>query len=247
MPTLFISDLHLSPERPEMLERFRTLLAGPARRVDALYILGDMFEQFWVGCDDPTPPNPEFIRLLSGLSSTGVRLYIQRGNRDLLIDQRFAELTGARLLPDLAVIKLYGNKVMITHGDLLCLRDLKYQLYRRLVMLRLSQALFRRLPCNLRLRIAHGLRPAMQKSAQQKPEYIMDVEQSTIEHLLRTSDVTEIIHGHTHRPGIFNFELDGKPARRVVLGDWYGDGKILVCDGNDRRLLAVGEYLETAH
>lgn len=243
MDTLFISDLHLSPIRPEMLNRFRQLLRGPARQARALYILGDLFEEFWAGVDDLTPPNPDIVSELADFTRAGHRLYIQRGNRDLLLNRKFGELTGAQMLPDLAVTELDGKRVLLMHGDLLCTRDVKYQNYRRVVNHPLVRGLFNLLPHRLRIGIAHGLRPSLQKSTARKSGYALDVDQFTVEQMLRTHAATELIHGHTHLPGIFEFDLEGRPARRVVLGDWYKDGKILICNGDRRTLLPVAEYV----
>jgi UDP-2,3-diacylglucosamine hydrolase len=52
MTTLFISDLHLDAERPEITNQLMNFLKGEAVNADALYILGDLFES-WVGDDDP--------------------------------------------------------------------------------------------------------------------------------------------------------------------------------------------------
>lgn len=243
MDTLFISDLHLSPARPEMLDRFQQLLRGRARQARALYILGDLFEEFWAGIDDHTPPNPEIVAELADFTRAGHRLYIQRGNRDLLLNRTFGELTGAEMLPDVAVAELDGQRVLLMHGDLLCTRDIKYQNYRRIVNNPLVRGLFSALPHRLRIGIAHGLRGSLKKSTLRKTVYTLDVEPATVQHFLRTHAVTELIHGHTHHPGIFEFELEGRPVRRIVLGDWYTDGKILVCNGGQRTLVPVSEFV----
>ncbi len=244
LDTLFIADLHLSPARPDKLALFKQLLRGPARQSSALYILGDLFEEFWVGPDDCTPPNPEIIEELAAFSRSGSRLFIQQGNRDLLIDSRFAELTGCVVLPEQAVIQVNGKQVLVMHGDLLCTLDWKYQYYRRLVMNPVIRMLFKKLPCPARLALAHGLRPAMQRSTRRKPAYIVDVEQQTVETVMRQTKVVELIHGHTHRPGIHEFSLDNKLAHRTVLGDWYEDAKILVWNDRGSKLLPVSEYLQ---
>lgn len=244
--TLFISDLHLSPERPDKLEIFRRFLRGPALDAAAVYILGDLFEEFWVGNDDHTPPNTEIVDELRRCTAAGARIYFIRGNRELMLTPFFESLTGCRILPDQTVIELDGKKVLLMHGDRLCSRDRKYQIYRRIVENRPARALFLSLPYRARTGIAHGLRPFMRRSTDKKPEAIIDADQGTIERTMLAHGVDELIHGHTHRPGIHKFELGDRPARRIVLGDWYKKDSVLVCQGPRRDLVAAVDWLAAA-
>jgi len=244
METLFISDLHLSTTRPDKLALFMQLLRGPARKAEALYILGDLFEEFWVGIDDMTPPNPAIVRELTEFTRSGTRLFIQKGNRELLLDRKFGELTGAVILPDRAIINLGGERVLLMHGDLLCTRDWKYLIWRHLITLSLIRKVFGWLSYRNRIMLAHGLRPVLKRSAMRKPAAIMDVHQDTVERILQSCNVTTLIHGHTHRPGLHQFNLAGSMISRLVLGDWYEEARILVCNGAERKLIPVSEYMQ---
>lgn len=241
--TLFISDLHLSPERPDKLALFRQFLQGPALEVTAVYILGDLFEQFWVGNDDRTPPNPAIVAALRDCTDRGGKLFFMRGNRELMLDRGFEDLTGCRLLPDQTVIDLDGEKVLLMHGDLLCSGDIRYQRYRRFMESTLTKRLFPALPYAVRVRLAHGLRPWMHRSKQQKPAMIVNADQATIEQFMQHHAVSRLIHGHTHRPGRHEFPLDGNPAERIVLGDWYEDDSVLVYRDGEYRLMAASDLV----
>lgn len=243
-PTLFISDLHLSPERPDKLEAFYRLLRGPARNAAALYILGDLFEQFWVGNDDRTPPNAEITTALREYSGCGVPVYFIRGNRELMLDRGFESLAGCRLLPDETVIELGGEAVLLMHGDLLCSGDTRYQRYRRFMEAALTKRLFRALPYPVRIRLSHGLRPWMRRATRRKPDAIIDADQAAVERFMRDHGVTRLIHGHTHRPGRHRFELNGEEAERIVLGDWYERDSVLEYRDGKYRLLGVEELLQ---
>jgi UDP-2,3-diacylglucosamine hydrolase len=242
--TLFISDLHLSLKRPEKLDDFKQLLRGPARNTNAVYILGDLFEEFWVGIDDSTPPNKEIVNELQDFTRNGPPLYILKGNRELLLDEIFYSMTGAIKLSDRTVIILNGKRVLLMHGDLLCTRDYKYQRFRQFMVNPVIKAIIKILPYSLRIWLSHGLRPAMNRSVMEKSEKIMDVEQPEVELTMHKNDVTELIHGHTHRPGMHKFEIAGVVNQRIVLGDWYSESQILVCKEDTRRLVPVREYLQ---
>lgn len=243
METLFISDLHLGNARPDKLELFRQLLRGPARAASALYILGDLFDQFWLGNDDNTAANPDILAELHEFSRTGVALYFIRGNRELVLDQHFATLSGCTLLPDQAVIEVAGKKILIMHGDLLCTDDRKYQAFRRFAENPLIKKLFVGLPLKVRVLLTRRLGQIMYRSKLQKSEVIMDVNQATVVRSMLTNQVTELVHGHTHRAGIHQFDLNGQAARRIVLGDWYDNCEILVCTDEQRELMPVQQYL----
>jgi UDP-2,3-diacylglucosamine hydrolase len=239
---LFISDLHLAGERPAQLALFHRLMEGPARRAGAVYILGDLFEHFWAGNDDRTPPAGEILSTLRALTDSGVPCHFIRGNRELMVDAGFGALTGCRLLPDPSVIEVHGRPALIMHGDRLCTRDRSYQAFRATMEWPPVKRLFLALPAKARLGLAHGLRPAFRKHVEYKAPAIIDVDPGAVADAMRAHGVTELIHGHTHRPGEHRFDLDGRPARRFVLGDWYGDPLMLVCRADEARLVRVEDY-----
>lgn len=242
MTTLVVSDLHLGAERPEKLDCFRAFCARARREADTLYILGDLFE-VWVGDDDDTSPHPTVLDELARLSEAGVTLGVARGNRDFLLGDRFAQTTGARLLADYERIELNGRAALLTHGDLLCTDDVKYQRFRSVVRNRAIQKTFLTAPLAWRKRIAHRTQRGTRASTARKAPAIMDVVSGSVESVMRAQDVRLLIHGHTHRPAVHDFTLDGVPARRIVLGDWYEQENVLVCDDAGERLVELSDYL----
>lgn len=230
MATLFISDLHLSADRPEITGLFIDFLNSRASRAEALYILGDLFE-VWLGDDMILPEYRAAIDAMAELS-TQVPLYVMYGNRDFLMREEFCRQSGATLLPDPTIIDLYGTPTVLLHGDTLCTDDLPYQEFRRMVRdPKWQEALLAKLP-EERLALARQYRETSKLETGNKDEAIMDVNAEAVTQMLRGQNVLQMIHGHTHRPAIHDTELDGQPARRIVLGDWYEQGSVLVCDEN---------------
>jgi UDP-2,3-diacylglucosamine hydrolase len=227
VPSLFISDLHLTDERPEANERFIELLEGKARGADALYILGDFFE-YWVGDDDLEDPfNAVVAGLLGELSRRGVPVYLMHGNRDFLIGERFCAATGAKLLADPSVHEIQGVRTLLMHGDTLCTDDLEYQNWRRTARSEAWQRDFLAKPLAERRRAIVGMRQKSKEVVQAKPADIMDVNDAAVAQALRAHAVTRLVHGHTHRPGRHALTIDGRRAERWVLPDWYGRGGYL--------------------
>lgn len=224
--TLFVSDLHLDAGRPRATAAFRDFLAGDARGASHLYILGDLFE-FWIGDDDDQPLAREVTAALADYSRAGNACSVMRGNRDFLLGPRFADMTGARLLADPSVVDIGGEPVLLTHGDLLCTDDQAYQRYRKRVNDPRLQRLFRALPRSWRRAAGAEGRRRSRGYATGRPAAYMDVNAAAVAAAMRQAGVRRLVHGHTHRPAIHGFELDGQPAIRAVLGDWYEQGSVL--------------------
>jgi len=224
--TLFVSDLHLDAAHPGIERQFEAFLEGEARTAAALYILGDLFEA-WLGDDDPDPAARATVRALRALSDAGVSVYVMHGNRDFLIGERFCRETGASLLADGTVVELYGERVLLMHGDALCTDDVSYQRLRRIVRNPLVRGVFRILTLNQRRALAAKLRTGSRAHVGKTAPEIMDVNAAAVAQAFREAGVRTLVHGHTHRPAIHPLEIDGAPARRIVLGDWYTQGSVL--------------------
>lgn len=223
-PILFISDLHLDPSRPAITKLFLRFLREQRNQAEALYILGDLFEA-WIG-DDAVGPDEPVLATLRAFSEQ-VPTYFMHGNRDFLIGERFAELTGITLLADPTVVDLYGVPTLLMHGDSLCTDDVQYQQFRQMVRNPQWQAFFLAKTIPERLEMARMARSESGARNQQIDDYLMDVNQQAVEAEMQRHGITRLIHGHTHRPAVHHFELDGRTHTRVVLGDWYDQGSVL--------------------
>ncbi|MFT4179667.1 MAG: UDP-2,3-diacylglucosamine diphosphatase [Thermomonas sp.] len=237
MTTLFVSDLHLDPERPEITELFGRFLDGEARDADALYILGDLFEA-WVGDDDPSEAGSFVASKLRALADAGVPSYFIRGNRDFLLGHDYARSAGMTLLPDPAVVMLYGKPTLILHGDLLCMDDAAYQQFRAQTRDPQWQVQFLSQPLAARLAFAAQARAASKARygelvAKGMAETIGDVAPASVREWFRRYGIHQMIHGHTHRPAIHD---EGDGNTRIVLGDWYEQGSVLRVDASGMKL-----------
>jgi len=231
MTTLFISDLHLDPERPAITELFGRFVDEEARRADALYILGDLFEA-WVGDDDPSEAGAFVAAKLRALRDAGVPVRFIRGNRDFLLGEDYARRAGMEILPDPAVVPLYGRPVLLMHGDLLCTDDTAYQQFRAQTRDPRWQAQFLAQPLAARLAFAQQARAASQaRQSDLQRHGTMETEAlkapATVEATLARYGTVTLVHGHTHRPAVHALDVAGRACRRIVLGDWYEQGSVL--------------------
>jgi UDP-2,3-diacylglucosamine hydrolase len=227
--TLFIADLHLSPRRPRIGERFAHFLRETVEGARALYILGDLFES-WAGDDDLDDPFNAHIARLLGEAAQRLPIFLMHGNRDFLIGARFAYSTGIHLLPDPSVREVEGKPTLLMHGDTLCTDDHDYQEFRAMVRDPRWQAEFLAQPLSRRKAQIEALRARSEKEKAGKPPAIMDVNAAAVTNALREHGVKRLIHGHTHRPGHHTHEVDGRLCERWVLPDWYEAGGYLRCN-----------------
>ncbi len=239
--SLFISDLHLSEERPSANEAFFAFIEDKAAKAESLYILGDLFE-YWIGDDALGEPfNSLVAGFLANLSAGGVRVFFMPGNRDFLVGADFCKATGARLLADPAKLDIAGTPTALLHGDTLCTDDHDYQAWRRTARSSQWQREFLAKPLGERHELTSGLRRKSREVIQAKPAEIMDVNAAAVEEAFSAQGVTRLVHGHTHRPGRHAHQVAGRRCERWVLPDWYGPGGYLeIVRGRAPRLVHFG-------
>ena len=244
MNALFISDLHLTPERPAIARAFLCFMHKQAPAARALYILGDFFE-YWLGDDAMESFHHEIAKSLRTYVDNGHHLFFMAGNRDFAIDKRFLKRTGARWLADPCTIELNGEQVLLSHGDLLCTDDIQYQKYRRRIRNPMVLWLLRQSPLSCRKKLADKIRSNSQKAKTGKSMNIMDVNVHAVAAMMEQYQVKTLIHGHTHRPAIHSVALKTGTGQRIVLGDWDRLGWVL--SANDELKLESFNIPEAEH
>ncbi len=236
MTAWFASDLHLDPSTPDIAGRFLRFLAGPVRGAQALFLLGDLFEA-WIGDDDPEPAHRDVIAALAATAADGTRVFVMRGNRDFMLGPRFCAESGATLLEDPSLVTVFGERVLLTHGDGLCTDDGAYQRLRALVNDPGLREAFARLPIEARRRLAVEARAGSREHLAEASAYITDVNAAAVGRVFSDAGVTLMIHGHTHRPGVHNLAAGGADRMRVVLGAWHDEAHVVRWDGAGWHLL----------
>lgn len=223
---LFISDLHLSPQRPKIIQLFERFIDEIAMQADVLYILGDFLE-YWIGDDDKVEELETAFSALNRLSSAGKDVYFMHGNRDFLVGKELAHKCNFQLVADPLLVHIQEQPVLLMHGDTLCTDDVDYQRFRQMVRNPEWQQEFLKKSLEERDQIAQSLRTQSKEAISGKADDIMDVNQETVINTMKEHSVNILIHGHTHRPDFHDIDLDGQHAQRIVLGDWYSQGSYL--------------------
>jgi UDP-2,3-diacylglucosamine hydrolase len=229
MHSLFISDLHLHESRPQVTRAFFHFLHTQAIHAEALYILGDFFDA-WIGDDDDSELLQDVADGLHKLNELGVAIYFMHGNRDFLLGEAYAAKAGMELIPDGIIIDLYGTPTLLMHGDSLCTDDVEYQQFRAMVRSPQWQQQILAQPLAARRTLAAQMREKSQSMNSLKAEDILDVSPAEVIAQMEAAGVTRMIHGHTHRPARHPLVIDGKPAERIVLGDWHNSGWCIKAD-----------------
>ena len=227
---VLISDLHLSPQEPALVQAFLALLddclALPALK--RLFILGDWFE-VWLGdatylsllkekrSEDEQIAHwlTPLIAKLKQLRINGCEILVMHGNRDFLLGQPFCNLFGGELISEPYTLPVGQQNYRLEHGDALCTDDKKYQFFRKIMRNRLTQWYLLNKSLEKRLAIADNMRKKSQQNNAHKAAHIMDVNDVAVRQAITDSDA--LLHGHTHRPDIHQATDDKK---RYVLGDW---------------------------
>ena len=132
MRAYFVSDIHLSEQSHKLSAAFLDLLNDCKDKCSHFFILGDLFE-IWIGDDVES----EFVnKIKSGLldfTTNGPETFIMHGNRDFLIGEKFSKDTGVKIIPDPFEFNFNNEKVLLSHGDALCIDDTDYINFRNQV------------------------------------------------------------------------------------------------------------------
>jgi len=223
---LFISDLHLAPERPDIINLFIDFLNNQAAQAESLYILGDLVE-YWLGDDDNALGLSQAFDAMKQLADKGLKIYLMHGNRDFLMGEKLAARCGCKLIHEPYLANFNDTPVLLLHGDILCTDDLRYQELRLMLRDPAWQADFLSKPLAEREQMALALRKQSKEETQLKSTDIMDVNEDAVKQAFLENQVSLMIHGHTHRPNEHSSTINNKPVKRIVLGDWYSQGSVL--------------------
>lgn len=229
MTTLFVSDLHLEADRPDIADQFLRFLETEALNADALYILGDLFES-WIGDDDPNEHYAWIKQGLRKLTKKDIPVFFMHGNRDFMIGDDFADETAITILTDPHIAEIHGEKVLLSHGDAYCTDDIEYQAVRKMTRDPQWQMMMLTKSLEERLAFAEQARAASTAHGGNINQDSADVNQEAIESAFREAGVNVMLHGHTHRPAVHDVDIDGQPAKRIVLGDWFEHGSVVRWD-----------------
>ncbi len=211
----FLSDLHLQAGEPETLTSFEQYLGST--EADALFILGDLFE-VWVGDDACDEAGSFEATLAQTLAAAALRrpVYFMHGNRDFLVGEAFFKRTGVIGLSDPTLLVFRGQRLLLSHGDLLCLDDVDYQRFRVQARSAAWQQQFLAQPLAARRALARDIR-AQSEARKRSGEHYADVDGPAALAWLQACDAATLVHGHTHRPAEHALAAG---YRRVVMSDW---------------------------
>jgi UDP-2,3-diacylglucosamine hydrolase len=233
-PVVVAGDVHLSPEEPAVAARFEAFLAGLSGRTGTLVLLGDVFD-YWVGRRQAADPLPRrVIDRLRGLAASGTRLAFQGGNRDFAFDG--VPGLDVAVWPDVVRARWGSKRVLLTHGDLLCTADARYQRMRRVLRSVPARAALAALPHGAATWLARGLRDLSRREVRRKPYASMGIDYGLARAWLDRHDADVIVAGHVHT-GVHHRLPGDRPRDVLVLKDWEGGGGVVRFDGRGIELV----------
>ena len=240
----FISDIHLSGDRPDILRRFLEFMHGPAHEAPGLFVLGDLFE-YWSGDDllDQDSADGECSRIvltsLSEYSASGGSLYLLVGNRDFLIGRRFCRATGASLLPDGELARISNRSIEMLHGDALCTDDHEYQQFKLMVRSAAWREQFLAKPLAERHAAMTRMRIESEQTKSNRTPTAMNVNPDAVAREFARTSADLMVHGHTHQPACNLHSVGTRTLERWVLPAWYESGGYIRIDATGARPLPL--------
>ena len=236
MSTYFVSDLHLTPEKPHLAMAFLAFLQKTAGSAEAIYVLGDLFE-YWIGDDAAELIGAQPILDAMQQASKATPCYFIAGNRDFLVGEQFSRDSGFTVLADETVIDLYGQPTLLLHGDSMCTDDTAHMVFRKeYVTNEARKQAFLSLPIPERIAQAKSARMESHEHKASVSMEIMDVSKETVDNTFAEHQIQQMIHGHTHRQNIHDHHVQGADCQRYVLGDWQATSSVLIASVEGLRI-----------
>ncbi len=164
--TILFSDLHLGQDTSQALAWFSQLLAQAATQATStrVVILGDLFDAYTGPKQARVQAWAQVVQELRRTAAAGVSVSLLQGNRDYMLDSKFAEMSGCRVVEGGLRIRLGERQCLLLHGDELCQNDLPYQKSKRYLRHPVTKALLRNLPLGVALHLAGKVRMRSKKS-----------------------------------------------------------------------------------
>lgn len=211
----FISDLHLHASEPQTFTAWQHYLE--TSQADAIFILGDLFE-VWVGDDVLEQATSFETTCVQHLRARAKRcpVYVMHGNRDFLLGSKFANAAGITLINDPCALSVGDQRIVLSHGDAMCLDDHAYMQFRVSVRSKAWQQDFLAQPLQTRIDLANRMRRQSEALKHAGTVYA-DVDTQAALECLSHADASVLVHGHTHKPDTHPL---GKQHQRIVLSDW---------------------------
>lgn len=240
MSILFISDVHLCSTEPEIVNGFLNFLSYRAIHAKALYILGDLFET-WVGDDNYNVFNANIANALKNLVQKNIPCYFIHGNHDFLLGEKYANLCGMILLPEKKLLTLSsGKRIVILHGDILCIQDIEYQRFKRYLYFFNIKKLFLLLPLSVRSYIFNIIQSYCIQHKKYKKNKNMRVNLKKVIEILTQNKADIMIHGHIHQIGIYKiYNSERNVFDRITLGNWNKYGSVLEINEKTTNIILI--------
>lgn len=237
MSILFVADIHLSNKKPKVVDKFLSFLNNQAINACALYILGDLFE-IWLGDDDQNLLHIQIAQSLKRLTDKKIPCYFIHGNHDFLLGSKYAKECGMILLPNYKILQLSsGIKIIVLHGDALCINDKKYLKLQKILNCHFLQKIFLSLPFFIREYIFNAIFVYCKKNQKYKSKKQLNIDNQIVIKMLIQNQSNIIIHGHTHQPAVHEIHYSKQVIfHRIVLGNW---------DENSSSVLQINEKNNT--
>lgn len=239
---VFISDLHLHPDRPFLTTRFQQWIRWAIKNTRTVYILGDFFHA-WAGDDTLNAWSRGIATELAQFHEHDIPVYFMAGNRDFLIGKNFARLAHINIISEPYVVQFGDNRVLIVHGDRYCTLDKAHQWFRKVTRNPLFRQLFLSLPRRFREKIVCQVRK--QSQSRMLPQAKMMTVSASLGIDAVQYDVSLIIHGHTHDPIRITHQYDGKIFEQIVLSDW--EENVLILCYNESKTFYYTKFDEGNH
>ncbi|MHC4870885.1 MAG: UDP-2,3-diacylglucosamine diphosphatase [Planctomycetota bacterium] len=235
MSWIFAADMHLmpgsDPGQEALLENF---LSESCRSANHLFLLGDVFHCWFEQKGSRHVGNyNNYLNIFRKAVSGGLKISMVPGNRDFTAGRNLFDLTGIEVFDEEQVVSCDDKKILLTHGDMFCTADHKYQFMRRLYMNKTIRFIWDNIPWAAAEPVALHFQGKKKCFAHRMPPEKLDIQEDAVRAAFKRAGIDCILCGHVHYGSEKKIKVDAEELALYVLAPWCSAGEYMTFNGSE--------------
>ena len=217
----FISDTHINKNAAKLNSNFISMLRHFSTIPDSCLIINGDFLDFWFenSLYDLSQEYPMSAEISKIIIENSYPVYLIKGNRDFMAGKKFEKTFKIKVIGEECLVNLNGKKIYLTHGDIFCVNDRSYLVWRLFSRSFLLNLITIAIPRDSVFWIIKKLRSlsGLKKLRENKLDLSIVLSEVSKAIDIQKPDLIICGHNHTMRHIVLTGSLEKKETELVIL------------------------------